>query len=251
MTLALLSAPAPCWSESSCWPNRTLAYWNRKRTSLICIATRFFLSMLMATRPRPWPGWRNGALPCAAWLADPEARRIKIQNLYQVVRLAQELDLPLNVGTEMNSFGQKLVDDFDAPELAPVRQAFLDGAHFVYGHTVMQRVLGLGYQSEWAQSHLPSRREQNDFYTSVGYRVLPGKAAMAQLAAWRRDVDTLTYSPRFIDLPGEEHHTTRVETLSEQVSYAIEAGEKHHRASNLSERYCLAPCGKLPGQVGR
>ncbi len=167
-----------------------------------------------------------GALPCAAWLngisegeraieellelfvgkgvvalnivpdrnwnvADPEARRIKIQNLYQVVRLAQELDLPLNVGTEMNSFGQKLVDDFDAPGLAPVRQAFLDGAHFVYGHTVMQRALGLGYQSEWAQSHLPSRRERNDFYTSVGYRVLPGEAAMAQL----RQIDPVTSSP--------------------------------------------------------
>jgi hypothetical protein len=29
--------------------------------------------------------------------------------------------LPLNVGTEMNSFGQPLVDNFDAPALAPVR----------------------------------------------------------------------------------------------------------------------------------
>jgi hypothetical protein len=157
-----------------------------------------------------------GALPCAAWLdgtsageqaieellnlligkgvvalniipdrnwniADPEMRRVKVQNLYRVVQLAQELDLPLNVGTEMNSFGQKLVDDFDAPELAPVRQAFLDGAHFIYGHTVLQRALGLGYQSEWARTHLPSRRERNDFYTRVGYQVPPGKASMARL----------------------------------------------------------------------
>ena len=52
----------------------------------------------------------------------------------------------------MNSPGNKLVDDFDAPELAPMRQAFLDGAHFIYGHTVMQRTLGLGYQSAWAQA---------------------------------------------------------------------------------------------------
>jgi hypothetical protein len=156
-----------------------------------------------------------GALPCATWLdgtsegerameellalligkgavalnivpdrnwnvADPEARRVKVRNLHDVVRLAQELDLPLNVGTEMNSPGQKLVDDFDAPELAPVRQAFLDGAYFVYGHTVMQRALGLGYQSEWAKAHLPSRRERNDFYTRVGYLVPPGKAGLAQ-----------------------------------------------------------------------
>ena len=74
----------------------------------------------------------------------------------------------------MNAPGNKLVDDFDVPEMAPVKQAFLDGAHFIYGHTVMQRALGLGYQSEWAQAHLPTRRERNDFYTAVGYRVPPG-----------------------------------------------------------------------------
>jgi len=157
-----------------------------------------------------------GALPCAAWLdgtsageqaieelldlligkgvvalniipdrnwniADPETRRLKVQNLHDVVRLTQELALPLNVGTEMNSFGQKLMDDFDAPELAPVRRAFMDGAHFIYGHTVLQRALGLGYQSEWAQTHMPSRRERNDFYTGVGYQVPPGEASMARL----------------------------------------------------------------------
>jgi hypothetical protein len=152
-----------------------------------------------------------GALPCAAWLdgtsageqaieellnlliskgavalnivpdrnwniADPEVRRQKVRNLHDVVQLSRELALPLNVGTEMNSFGQKLVDDFDAPELAPVRQAFIDGAHFIYGHTVMQRALGLGYQSAWARSHLPSRRERSAFYTRAGYRVPPGEA---------------------------------------------------------------------------
>jgi len=157
-----------------------------------------------------------GALPCAAWLdgtsageqaieellnlligkgvvalniipdrnwniADPETRRLKVQNLYDVVRLAQELALPLNVGTEMNSFGQKLVDDFDAPELGPVRQAFVDGAYFIYGHTVLQRALGLGYQSEWAQMHLPSRRQRNEFYTRIGYHVPAGKAGATRL----------------------------------------------------------------------
>jgi hypothetical protein len=153
-----------------------------------------------------------GALPCAAWLdglsageqaigellellvgqgvcafniipdrnwniADPAQRRQKVQNLYDVVALAAEFDLPLNVGTEMNSFGQKLVDDFDAPELQPVRQAFLDGAHFIYGHTVLQRMAGLGYQSDWARSHWSTRRERNVFYTQIGYRVQPEKQA--------------------------------------------------------------------------
>jgi hypothetical protein len=157
-----------------------------------------------------------GALPCAAWLdgtsegeqaieellalligkgvvalniipdrnwniADPETQRLKVQNLHDVVRLAQDLALPLNIGTEMNSFGQKLVDDFDAPALASAREPFMDGAHFIYGHTVLQRTVGLGYQSEWAQTYMLSRRERNEFYTRVGYRVPPGKAGVAQL----------------------------------------------------------------------
>jgi hypothetical protein len=157
-----------------------------------------------------------GALPCAAWLdgttageqaieellgllldqgvvalniipdrnwnlADPDERRRKVQHLYDVVRLAGELDLPLNVGTEMNSPGNKLVDDFDTPELAPVRQSFIDGAHFIYGHTAMQRALGLGYQSAWARAHLPTRRQRNEFYTRIGYATPPGTAGLAML----------------------------------------------------------------------
>jgi hypothetical protein len=121
-------------------------------------------------------------IPDRNWnIPDPEARRLKVHNLYHVVRLAQEWALPLNVGTEMNSFGQKVVDSLDALELAPVRQAFIDGASFIYGHTVMQRALGLGYQSGWAGAHLESRPERNEFYTKLGYLVLPGEAGIAQL----------------------------------------------------------------------
>jgi hypothetical protein len=121
-------------------------------------------------------------IPDRTWnISDPEMRRVKVQNLYQVVALAQELDLPLNVGTEMNTYGQKLVDEFSAPELAPVHQAFLDGAYFVYGHTMMQRALGLGYQSEWAKSHLPTRRERNEFYARLGRQTPPGSVGLNQL----------------------------------------------------------------------
>jgi hypothetical protein len=121
-------------------------------------------------------------VPDRNWnIPDHEVRRLKVQNLYDVVQLAKDLALPLNVGTEMNSFRQKVIDDFDAPELAPVRQAFLDGAYFIYGHTVLQRALGLGYQSQWAQTHFPTRRERNEFYTRLGYAVPPGEAGRSRL----------------------------------------------------------------------
>ena len=121
-------------------------------------------------------------VPDRNWnIADPAVRQVKLKALYEVVALAQELDLPLNIGTEMNTYGQKLVDDFDVPELQPVRQVFLDGAYFVYGHTLMQRALGLGYQSQWAKTHLPTRRERNAFYTHIGRQLPPGEAGLALL----------------------------------------------------------------------
>ncbi len=166
-----------------------------------------------------------GALPCATWLdgttageeaieellelliakgavalnivpdrnwniPDPETRKLKVKKLYEVVELAQKLDLPLNIGTEMNAFGQRLVDDFDAPEMQPLRKPFLDGAYFIYGHTLMQRALKLGYQSEWAKSHLPTRRERNAFYTEIGKLVPLGRDGLDKLKQF-----TSTMSP--------------------------------------------------------
>jgi hypothetical protein len=121
-------------------------------------------------------------IPDRNWnIPDPDTRRLKVQNLYNLVDLAQELDLPLNVGTEMNSFGQKIVDSFDSAELTPLRPSFLNGAFFIYGHTVMQRAIGLGYQSEWASACLPSRRERNEFYTKVGRLVPPGQRGVQRI----------------------------------------------------------------------
>ncbi len=165
-----------------------------------------------------------GALPCAAWLdgttpgeermaellellmekgvvtlnlvpdrswniADPAQRQLKVQKLVEVVDLARALDLPLNVGTEMNSYGQKLVDDFDAQAMRPLRQDFLDGAYFIYGHTAMQRALGMGFQSAWAKDQLAARRERNRFYTRIG-RVLPPGAPGARMLAHVTPNDT-------------------------------------------------------------
>jgi hypothetical protein len=129
-------------------------------------------------------------IPDRNWnIADPQVRKIKLDHLYRIVELAARLDLPLNIGTEMNTYGQKWMDDFDAPELAPVRQAFLDGAYFIYGHTMLQRALGLGYGSAWAQAHLPTRRARNEFYTRLGRQTPPTPQA---LEALRQMPDTTT-----------------------------------------------------------
>jgi hypothetical protein len=121
-------------------------------------------------------------VPDRNWnIKDPEVKKTKVANLYQVVELAGKLNLPLNIGTEMNAPGLKLVDDFDAPELAPVQDAFLDGAYFIYGHTMLQRAAHLGYQSAWAKQHLPGRAERNAFYTRLGKLTPPGMSGFKKL----------------------------------------------------------------------
>jgi hypothetical protein len=116
-------------------------------------------------------------VPDRNWnIDDPQAKAIKVKKLYEVVAFAQKYDLPLNIGTELNAYGQKLIDSFDAEELEPVKDAFLDGAYFIYGHTIMERYAGLGYQSNWATKHFKSRTEKNNFYISIGRKIEPQEA---------------------------------------------------------------------------
>ena len=97
----------------------------------------------------------------------------KLENLYHVVKLAEKLHLPIVVGTEMNSPGQKFVDDFDSKELAPLVPVFLKGAHIIYAHSVLQQKCGLGYTSEWAKRNFKSVSEKNEFFQKLGSTLEP------------------------------------------------------------------------------
>jgi hypothetical protein len=92
----------------------------------------------------------------------------KLENLYHMVALAEELGLPVVVGTEMNSPGQKFVDDFDSKELSPVLGVFLKGAYIVYAHSVLQQQAGLGYTSEWSKGNFGSVADRNEFFERLG-----------------------------------------------------------------------------------
>jgi hypothetical protein len=98
----------------------------------------------------------------------PGSPDVKLKNLYQVVELAEKLHLPLVVGTEMNSPGQKFVDDFASEELASLVPAFLKGAHIVYAHSVLQQKCGLGYTSKWAKESFTGVEEKNKFFQELG-----------------------------------------------------------------------------------
>jgi hypothetical protein len=97
----------------------------------------------------------------------------KLKNLYEVIEIAEKLHLPVVVGTEMNSPGQKFVDDFDTAELAPLVPVFLKGAHILYAHSVLQQKCSLGYTSEWAKKNFDSVAKKNEFFEELGRRLEP------------------------------------------------------------------------------
>jgi len=105
----------------------------------------------------------------------PGVKDQKLANLNHIVGIAESRGLPIVVGTEMNRPGLKFVDDFKSEELAPLSHIFFKGAHIVYAHSVLQKQLGLGYVSKWAQNNFLSTADKNDFYEKLGKELDPSK----------------------------------------------------------------------------
>ncbi|MBN2181804.1 MAG: hypothetical protein JW715_07800 [Sedimentisphaerales bacterium] len=103
----------------------------------------------------------------------PGAKDVKLENLYAVVEIAEKRHLPVVVGTEMNSPGQKFVDSFDTEELAELVPVFLKGAYIVYAHSVLQQQCGFGYTSKWAAKNFESVAEKNEFFRTLGSSLQP------------------------------------------------------------------------------
>ena len=103
----------------------------------------------------------------------PGQSDIKLENLNKVVKLTQDLGLPLLGGTEMNSPGQKFVDDFASAELAPHHPVFLRGSWILHAHSTLQRYGGMGYLSEWAGDQFSDLASKNEFYSSFGESFSP------------------------------------------------------------------------------
>ncbi|MBN1805091.1 MAG: hypothetical protein JW837_07560 [Sedimentisphaerales bacterium] len=103
----------------------------------------------------------------------PGAKNEKTENLYHVIEVARRRHLPVVVGTEMNSPGQKFVDDYKTEELSPLVPVFLQSAHIFYAHSVLQRQSGLGYTSRWAKKNFGNVADKNEFFEKLGSSLRP------------------------------------------------------------------------------
>jgi hypothetical protein len=108
-------------------------------------------------------------IPDRNWnVTDPKERALKQEKLREIVAVAQRMDLPINVGTEMNKRGLPFVDDLAGAALAPYREAFLRGARVMTGHAVLLRFAGYSYVGAAAAADFPNRAARNAFFEAVG-----------------------------------------------------------------------------------
>ncbi|MEI8243019.1 MAG: hypothetical protein WCI17_07110 [bacterium] len=109
-------------------------------------------------------------IPDRNWnIAKPQERDAKIANLNTIVLEATAMDLPINIGTEMNRAGLPFVDDLDGtPALNRHRDAFVQGAQVMVGHTLLARYAEAPYLGKRAEVEFPRRKARNRFYAAVG-----------------------------------------------------------------------------------
>lgn len=103
----------------------------------------------------------------------PGVKDEKLKNLYRIVELSEQNNLPIVVGTEMNSPGQKFMDSFKTEELKPLVPVFLKGAHIIYAHSVLQQKCNMGYLSGWAKQQFENTTEKNEFFQEFGSSLKP------------------------------------------------------------------------------
>ena len=109
-------------------------------------------------------------VPDRNWnIADPAVKAVKTTKLREFVEAAESLELPLNIGTEMNRDGQPLVDDLEGAALRPYRDIFLRGAQIMVGHSILARYAEYGYAGAQARADFGADvAARNAFFAAVG-----------------------------------------------------------------------------------
>lgn len=108
-------------------------------------------------------------IPDRNWnLKDPKDKAIKVENLRRIIRLAEERDMPINIGTELNKLGLPFVDDLNGSVLSEFKPLLQQGALIMVGHSVLSRYAKYGYLSEAADTDLPDIKTRNTFFTKIG-----------------------------------------------------------------------------------
>ncbi len=164
------------------------------------------IAMIRESRAIPMSAWLDGSLPgeqdpieqleCLLskkveavniipdrnWnFSDQQLQRQKIAALDRYMQAVQALDLPVNIGTEGNKPGQRLVDDLNANAVNRYRKVFLEGAQIMVGQTRLLRFADFSYIDDKAKNLFPARRKRNEFFAAVGALPAPDQNTLHKL----------------------------------------------------------------------
>ena len=108
--------------------------------------------------------------------------------MYDVVKVANRMQLPINAGTEQNSFGQPFVDDFESEAMRPLWPDIMRGANIMVGQARLARYAGVSYCDAAAQSAFgPDLAAKNACFERIGRLPCPDAAERARLVEMGKD----------------------------------------------------------------
>jgi hypothetical protein len=109
-------------------------------------------------------------IPDRNWnIMDLELKALKYNKLKEIVQIADQMDFPIQIGTEMNKAGLPFADDLEGEYLKPFKNSFLNGAKILIGHAVLQRFAGFSYSSAETDDFFNHNlKHKNEFFASVG-----------------------------------------------------------------------------------
>lgn len=108
-------------------------------------------------------------IPDRNWnIKDPSQQEIKVRNLEAIIKVAEGLQLPINIGTEMNKDGLPYADRLDGPVLKRYAGRFIEGANVMVGQTLLARYAGCGFGSAEAEGAFGNRAKQIKAYAKIG-----------------------------------------------------------------------------------
>lgn len=108
-------------------------------------------------------------IPDRNWnIKDVKQQEIKVRNLEAIVKVAIGLQMPINIGTEMNKDGLPFADDLTGPVLKRFAPTFMEGADIMVGQTLLSRYAGICFMSSHAEGAFGNRAKQMKAFAKVG-----------------------------------------------------------------------------------
>jgi len=109
-------------------------------------------------------------VPDRNWnIRDPEVKKLKVEKLHEFAETARRMQFPVNVGTELNSFGLPFVDDFCSDALEPLWPLFFQGANIMVGQARLSRYARFSYCGPKAEAEFGKNlADRNDFFEKAG-----------------------------------------------------------------------------------